>query len=138
MAYTTYLNSYQNSIFAYAVADEDAAHAATIAVRDVAVVHRVNQLAALVRDVIANSFRPLPLLDTALLAWSDGTIPRLAQAIYDDRHLPPGTLDAERLAVLADALENAGLIDAEVLGHLRGPEPHYRGCWPVVLILAKK
>src|SRR5262245_24338708 len=108
MAYSTYLNSYQNSIFAYAVADEDAAHAVTIAARDVAVVRRVNPLAALVRDVIANPFRPLPLLDKAILAWSDSTIPRLAQTIYDDRRLPTGTLDAERLAILADALEDAG------------------------------
>ena len=135
MAYITYLNSYQNSIFAYAVADEDAAHAATIAARDVAVVRKVDPLAALVRDVIANPFRPLPLLDKTILAWSDGTIPRLAQTIYDDRSLPRGTLDAERLAILADALEDAGLTDAELLGHLRSPGPHFRGCWPVDLLL---
>lgn len=136
-AYFTYLNSYANSIFAYAVADEDAAHAATIAVRDVAVVRSVNELAALVRDVIANPFRPLPLLDRAILAWSSGTIPRLAQALCDDRHLPTGTLDAERLAILADALEDAGLTDAEFLEHLRKPGPHYRGCWPVDLLLGR-
>ncbi|MBI1915699.1 MAG: hypothetical protein HYS12_13350 [Planctomycetes bacterium] len=136
-AYTTYLNSYDNSLFAYAVADEDAAHAATIAARDVAVVQRVNELATLVRDVIANPFRPLPLLDKGVLAWSGGIIPRLAQAIYDDRHLPTGTLDAERLAVLADALEDAGLTEAELLGHLRKPGPHFRGCWPVDLLLGR-
>jgi hypothetical protein len=62
---------------------------------------------------------------------------RLAQAAYDDRHLPAGTLDNGRLAILADALEEAGCTDADVLGHLRGPGPHVRGCWAVDLLLGK-
>jgi len=48
----------------------------------------------------------------------------LARAVYDDRRLPEGTLDPARLAVLADALEDAGCTDADVLGHFRSPEPH--------------
>ena len=50
---------------------------------------------------------PQPLPPT-VLAWSDGTVPRLAQAIYDDRKMPEGTLDTSRLAILADALLDAG------------------------------
>ena len=46
-----------------------------------------------------------------------------------DRPRPEGTLDPQRLLVLADALEEAGCANAEVLGHLRGPGPHVRGCW---------
>src|SRR5262249_8200240 len=42
-----------------------------------------------------------------------------------------------RLAILADALEEAGCTDADVLGHLRGPGPHVRGCWTVDLCLGK-
>jgi hypothetical protein len=38
-------------------------------------------------------------------------------------------LDPLRLQVLADALEDAGCTDADVLGHLRGPGVHVRGCW---------
>ena len=34
---------------------------------------------------------------------ADATVVRLAQAAYDERHLPAGTLDPSRLAVLADA-----------------------------------
>jgi hypothetical protein len=34
----------------------------------------------------------------------------------------------ERLAVLSDALEEAGAA-AEILDHLRSPGPHTRGCW---------
>ena len=38
---------------------------------------------------------------------------------------------------LADSLEDAGCHDWQVLGHLRGPGPHVRGCWAVDLILGK-
>jgi hypothetical protein len=55
----------------------------------------------------------------------------LAQATYDNRTMPAGTLDPARLAVLADALEEAGCQDAEILGHLRGAGPHVRGCFLV-------
>jgi hypothetical protein len=46
-------------------------------------------------------------------------------------------LDPERLAVLADALEEAGCAEADVLAHLRSPEEHVRGCWPVDWVLGK-
>jgi hypothetical protein len=49
---------------------------------------------------------------------------RIARAIYDDRAY-------NRLPLLADALEDAGCTNAELLGHLRGPGPHVRGCWAV-------
>ena len=61
----------------------------------------------------------------------------LAQAAYDQRILPIGHLDPARLAVLSDALEETGCTDAELLGHLREPGPHVRGCWALDLILAK-
>jgi hypothetical protein len=56
---------------------------------------------------------------------------------YEERQMPAGTLDNARLAVLADALEEAGCSDADLIGHLRGPGPHVRGCWPVDLCLGK-
>jgi hypothetical protein len=43
----------------------------------------------------------------------------------------------DRLPILADALEDAGCADAELLGHLRSPGPHVRGCWAVDLVLGK-
>ena len=61
----------------------------------------------------------------------------LARAAYDQRELPSGALDTTRLAVLADALEEAGCDQADLLTHLRGPGPHVRGCWVVDLILGK-
>lgn len=91
----------------------------------------------LLRDIFRNPFRPATI-DPAVLAWNGGLVVRLAQTTYDERHLPAGTLDHGRLAILADALEEAGCTDADILGHLRGPGPHVRGCWVVDLILGKE
>jgi hypothetical protein len=62
----------------------------------------------------------------------------LAQAAYDERNLPSGHLDNARLAVLSDALEEAGCTDADILSHLRSPGLHVRGCWALDLVLAKE
>jgi hypothetical protein len=92
--------------------------------------------AALLRDIFGNPFRPVAV-DRAWLGWQEGTIPRLAQAAYDERHLPSGHLDAARLAVLADALEEGGCNDPLILGHLRSGAEHVRGCFVVDAILGK-
>lgn len=60
----------------------------------------------------------------------------LALAAYEERVLPTGALLGERLAVLSDALEEAGCTGS-VLTHLRSPGPHVRGCWALDLILGK-
>jgi hypothetical protein len=86
--------------------------------------------AALLRCLFGNPFRPAPAADPAWLAWNDRTVPKLAEAIYEDRRF-------EDLPVLADALLDAGCTDAELLGHLRGPGPHARGCWALDLLLGK-
>jgi hypothetical protein len=90
-----------------------------------------------VRDLFGNVFRPVPAIDPVWLAWKGGTVARLAQAAYDDRHPPEGTLEPARLAALADALEDAGCADADLLGRLRSPGSHVRGCWAVDLVLGK-
>jgi hypothetical protein len=90
--------------------------------------------AALLRDI----FGPIPFRPITLdPAWRTPEVVALAQAAYDQRELPSGTLDITRLAVLADALGDAGCTDQTILGHLRGPGPHVRGCWAVDLILGK-
>ena len=60
--------------------------------------------------------------------WNDATLPRLARSIYQERAF-------DRLPILADALEDAGCDNADILNHLRGPGPHARGCWLVDLLL---
>jgi hypothetical protein len=91
----------------------------------------------LLRDL----FGPLPLrpvaVAAALLQWREGLVVRLAQAAYDNRRLPAGTLEPERLAILADALEEVGCTESELLEHLRGAGPHVRGCWAVDLVLGR-
>jgi hypothetical protein len=52
----------------------------------------------------------------------------------EERSGPEGHLDRARLAVLADALEDAGCTDREILCHLHGPGVHVRGCWVVDLV----
>ena len=85
---------------------------------------------ALLRDIVGNPFRPITLAP----AHRTAAVLSLARAAYDERHLPSGELDPHRLAVLADALEAAG-VRGELTAHLRGPRPHVRGCWPVDLCL---
>jgi hypothetical protein len=87
----------------------------------------------LVREVFGNPFRPHALASV----WRTADVARLAGAAYEERTLPAGTLDNHRLAVLADALEEAGCADAELLGHLRDPGPHVRGCWALDLLLGR-
>jgi predicted component of type VI protein secretion system len=45
--------------------------------------------------------------------------------------------DYADLPVLADALEEAGCADADLLGHCRSGGGHLRGCWAVDLLLGK-
>jgi hypothetical protein len=88
---------------------------------------------SLIRELFGNPFRS-SLVEGA---WRAPTVLSVAEAAYDDRALPAGTLDRVRLHILADALEDAGCHDDEILSHLRGPGPHVRGCWALDLILCK-
>jgi hypothetical protein len=94
--------------------------------------------ANLLRDVFGNRFRPSPPIPNSVLAWNDGTVRRLAGAIYEERQLPAGTLDPARLAILAGALLDAGCGDEALIQHCREPGPHVRGCWAVDLILGNE
>jgi hypothetical protein len=85
------------------------------------------QAAHLLRDL----FGPRPFRPVAVEANArTGAVVALARGIYNDRRF-------EDLPVLADALEEAGCADPEILTHLRGPGPHVRGCWCVDLLLSK-
>jgi hypothetical protein len=86
-------------------------------------------------------FGPLPFrpvnVTPGTLAWDGGTVRRLADSAYQERILPAGNFDPARLAVLADALEEAGA-DRELVEHLRVPGPHVRGCWLVDLLTGRE
>lgn len=89
-------------------------------------------LCALVRCVFGNPFRPVAVAS----AWRNPDVIALAQAAYDERLLPSGELDKTRLAILADALEEAGA-SGELSDHLRSRKPHVRGCWVIDHLLRK-
>ncbi len=86
-------------------------------------------LCHLIRDIFRNPFCTTAV-DSSWLWWNDRIVPRLAQAIYDEYAF-------DRLPILADALEEAGCTDADILNHCRQPGEHVRGCWVVDLILGK-
>jgi hypothetical protein len=78
----------------------------------------------LLRDIFGTLFHPISL-DRA---WLTSNAISLAQAIYEERAF-------DRLPILADALEEAGCTNAEILGHCREAGVHVRGCWLIDLLL---
>jgi hypothetical protein len=83
----------------------------------------------LIREIVGNPFRR-PTVQQAWLRWNDGTVPRIAQGIYEERAF-------DRLPILHDALLDAGCDNEDILAHCRGAGPHVRGCWALDLLLAK-
>lgn len=83
-----------------------------------------------VQRVIRNAIEELTQQSLFQAEWATSTVLRLAEAIYADRAF-------DRLPILADALEDVGCDNADLLAHCRRPGPHARGCWVVDLILGK-
>lgn len=110
-----------------------------------------------IRDIFGNPFRrvlwqkgpendrdPVGMVLGSWLRWNDGIIPCMAQSIYDNRRF-------EDMVILADALQEAGCTNEDILMHCRGLEfvdnrtwatqplrgPHVRGCWVLDLLLGK-
>lgn len=96
----------------------------------------VDQGNAILQDIFGSPSPPC-VVDPYWRAWNNGTIVRLAEAIYEERDLPSGHLDAGRLAILADALEDAGCTNADLLTHCRRPGLHVRGCGVIDLLLGR-
>jgi hypothetical protein len=77
-------------------------------------------------------FGPLPFRRMITAShWLTPTVMALAGGIYADRAF-------DLLPILADALEDAGCDNADILAHCRDPGPHVRGCWVLDLILGKE
>src|SRR5262249_31001665 len=87
--------------------------------------------AVLLRDILGNPFHPPRPPPAAVSAWNHRTLAYTPFAICVE-------LASDRLSVLADALEEAGCLDTDILGHCRQEGKHVRGCWVVDLILGKK
>ena len=63
--------------------------------------------------------------------WNDACVVKIASSSYYGR-----TYD--RLPILADALEDAGCDNTDILNHCRSGSHHVRGCWVVDLLLGKE
>jgi len=81
----------------------------------------------LLRYIFGNPFRPV----TVNPAWLTPKVTTLAQSIYADRAF-------DKMPELADALQEAGCTNEDILSHCREPGPHVRGCWVVDLVLGKE
>jgi hypothetical protein len=81
----------------------------------------------MLRDVVGiAAFRPI----TFEAAWRKPTVVATAESIYAERAF-------DRMPILADALQDAGCENDDVLAHCRGDGSHVRGCWVVDLLLGK-
>jgi hypothetical protein len=81
----------------------------------------------LLRDIFGNPFRPVSFDSN----WRTSTAIALAKQMYDSR-------DFSAMPILADALQDAGCENEDVLNHCRTPDGvHVRGCWVVDLVLGK-
>jgi len=81
----------------------------------------------LCRDIFGNPYRPVAF-DAA---WRTSTAVSLASQMYESR-------DFGTMPILADALQDAGCGDKDVLDHCRDEKQvHVRGCWVVDLVLGK-
>ncbi len=84
--------------------------------------------AGLLRDIFGNPFRPV----TFSPSWRTDTAVSLAAQMYESR-------DFSAMPILADALQDAGCDNEDILNHCRDAnQPHVRGCWVVDLVLGKE
>ena len=81
----------------------------------------------LIRDIFGNPFRPV----TPDPSWITSTVTTLARQMYDTR-------DFSAMPIMADALQDAGCGDEQVLSHCRGEGVHVRGCWLVDLLTERE
>jgi hypothetical protein len=77
-------------------------------------------------DIAREVFGPLRK-QRFLVRWRTETVRLLAGGVHADQAF-------DRLPILADALEEAGCDNAELLAHCRGPGPHVPGCWALDLV----
>jgi hypothetical protein len=84
--------------------------------------------ASLLRDIFGNPFRPLAFPPE----WRTDTAAALSHQMYESRDFSP-------IPILADALQDAGCDNPDILDHCRDPQGvHVRGCWIVDAVLGKE
>ncbi|MCI0705613.1 MAG: hypothetical protein L0241_31520 [Planctomycetia bacterium] len=87
-----------------------------------------NPLPQLLRESVGNPFRPV----TFTPSWRTDTVLTLAKQMYESREFGA-------MPILADALQDAGCDNEDILNHCRDTNAtHIRGCWVVDLVLGKE
>ncbi|WP_193788982.1 hypothetical protein, partial [Zavarzinella formosa] len=81
----------------------------------------------LIREIFGDPSSHLVILEPA---WLTFDVRMIAAGAYEDQAF-------NRLPILADALQDAGCDNEDILSHLRAEGPHVRGCWALDLILGK-
>ena len=80
----------------------------------------------LLRDIFGNPYRAV-CFDPS---WITPQVFALAQGIYEQQAF-------DQMPYLANTLEEAGCMDADILHHCRQSGKHVKGCWAVDLVLGK-
>lgn len=84
-------------------------------------------LCNIIRDIFGNPFRSISFD----VSWRTSTTVAIANQMYESR-------DFSAMPILADALQDAGCENDDVLNHCRAANGvHVRGCWVVDLVLGK-
>ncbi len=68
-------------------------------------------------------------IEPSWLTWQGGLVVSMARWMYESR-------DFSDMPILADALEDAGCPNQDILAHCRSGGDHERGCWVVDVLLA--
>lgn len=90
--------------------------------------HELDYQSALVREIFGNPFRPVMLSPD----WCTDTVLTLARQMDE-------TAEYSALPILADALQDAGCDNDDLLTHCRDKgQAHVRGCWAVDLVLGRE
>ena len=84
-------------------------------------------------DLLLCVVGPAPFRRVSLKSkWLTSTVVTLASQMYESR-------DFGAMPILADALQDAGCANDDILDHCRDPKQvHVRGCWVVDLVLGKE
>ena len=85
------------------------------------------KLCSILRDIFGNPYRSVSFS----AAWRTDTVLALANQMYESREF-------SGMPILADALQDAGCENEDVLNHCRDAnQTHVRGCWVVDRVLGK-
>ena len=94
----------------------------------------------IVREIAGNPFRPWAAAPAFLgggLVQPDGVTVRLTDAALGLARAIDAGRFYDRLPILADALEEAGVTDAGLLDHCRAERTHLPGCWALDVVLGR-